>query len=75
MPLNKPNQILRRDLLDAASTLDDLAHDLFREAQVHGDAAVLAAAEKIVVLHKHIDALRSYADEVKAGEIVRQGTH
>lgn len=72
MPLNKPNQQLRSDLVDAASALDDLAHDLFREAQVHGDAAVLAAAEKIVVLHKHIDALRAYADEVRDGRIVRE---
>lgn len=71
MPLNKPNQQLRRDLLDAASALDDLAHDMFREAQDHGDAALLAAAGKIVVLHRHIDALRVYADEVQDGSIVR----
>jgi hypothetical protein len=71
MPLNKPNQQLRRDLLEAASALDDFAHDLFREAQAQGDAALLAAAAKIVVLHRHIDALRVYADEVQDGSIVR----
>jgi len=71
MALNKPNQQLRRGLLDAASALDDAAHDLFRESQARGDAALLAAAGKIVVLHKHIDALRAYADEVREGRIVR----
>jgi hypothetical protein len=71
MALNKPNQQLRRDLLDAASALDDAAHDMFREAQAQGDVALLAAAQKIIVIHKHIDALRGYADEVKAGSIVR----
>ena len=71
MALKKPNQQLRRGLLDAASALDDAAHDLFRESQARGDAALLAAAGKIVVLHKHIDALRAYADEVRDGRIVR----
>ena len=71
MPLKKRNQQLRRGLLDAASALDDAAHDLFRESQARGDAALLAAAGKIVVLHKHIDALRAYADEVRDGRIVR----
>jgi len=72
MALKKPNQQLRRGLLDAASALDDLAHDMFREAQVRGDVALLDAAAKIVVLHKHIDELRAYADEVKVGRIVRE---
>ncbi len=71
MALNKPNQQLRRDLKDAASALDDVAHDLFCDAQAQGDAALMVFMEKIVELHKHIDALRAYADEVKAGRIVR----
>ena len=72
MSLNKSNRLLRRGLLNAASAMDDAAHDLFRESQARGDAALLAAAEKIVVLHKHIDALRAYADEVRDGRIVRE---
>lgn len=71
MALNKPNQQLRRDLKGAASALDDVAHDLFCDAQTQGDVALMAFMEKIVVLHKHIDVLRAYADEVKAGRIVR----
>ncbi len=72
MSLNKPNRLLRRGLLDAASALDDAAHDLFRESQARGDAALLAATGRLVALHKHIDALRTYADEVRDGRIVRE---
>jgi hypothetical protein len=71
MALNKPNQQLRRDLLDAASTLDDVAHDLFCNVDAQGEAAFLAFMKRIVELHKHIDVLRAYTDEVKAGRIVR----
>lgn len=71
MALNKPNQQLRRDLKAAAAALDDVAHDLFREAQPHGDAELIEAMERITALHTQIDALRAYADEVKAGRIVR----
>jgi ketosteroid isomerase-like protein len=71
MALNKPNLQLRRDLKDAAAALDDVAHELFREARESGDAAVLAAGVKIAALHTHIDALIAYADEVRDGRIVR----
>lgn len=71
MALNKPNQQLRRDLKAAASALDDAAHEMFRDAQARGDAVLMAAMEKIVELHRHIDVLRAYADEVKVGRIVR----
>ena len=61
MSLNKSNRLLRCGLLDAASAMDDAAHEIFRESQARGDTALLVAAGKIVVLHKHIDALRAYA--------------
>ena len=71
MGLTKSNQELRRDLKDAASTLEDFTHELFRDAQPHGDAKLLASMERIAVLHRQIDRLRAYADEVKSGGIVR----
>jgi hypothetical protein len=72
MGLNKPNQQLRRDLKAAASALDYVAHELFCDVDTQGDAAFMAFMEKIVALHKHIDVLRAYADEVTAGRIVRR---
>lgn len=71
MPFIKPNQELRRDLIAAASALDDAAHDLFREAKSYGEPEFLAAMERIVKLHEHVDRLTVLADEVKAGRIVR----
>lgn len=71
MSLNKPNQQIRRNLKDAANTRDDLAHQIFKDVQQRGDKELMAAAEQIAGLHKHIDALRAYADEVKAGRIAR----
>jgi hypothetical protein len=71
MTLTKPNQQFRRDLKAAASVLEDAAQDLFREAKTCAEPELLVAIEKIGKLHEHVDALRAYADEVKAGLIVR----
>ena len=71
MPLTKPNQELHSDLKTAASALDDAAHDLFREAKSYGEPEFLAAMERIVKLHEHVDRLTVLADEVKAGQITR----
>lgn len=71
MALTKPNQQLRRDLKEAASALDDAAHDLFRSAKQCDEAGFLAVMEKIGKLHECIDKLASYADEVKSGQITR----
>ncbi|MNJ19068.1 hypothetical protein D3C77_133850 [compost metagenome] len=71
MPLTKPNQELRRDLKDAASALEDAARDLFREAKSYAEPEFVEAMEKIGKLHEHADALRTYAEEVKAGQIAR----
>ncbi|SEI17084.1 hypothetical protein [Pseudomonas asplenii] len=71
MALTKPNQQLRRDLKEAAAILDDAAQDLFREAKTYAEPEFLAAMERIEKLHGCIDKLAGYADEVKAGRIVR----
>lgn len=71
MGLTKPNQELRRDLNAAASTLDDLAHELYRAAQSSSDEVAIALLERIGRLHQQIDQLRAYADEVKVGRAVR----
>ena len=71
MPLTKPNQELRRDLKAAASALEDAAQDLFREAKTYAEPEFLAAMEKIGKLQEHVDRLRAYAEEVKAGRVTR----
>lgn len=71
MPLTKPNQQLRRDLKEAAALLEEAAHDLFRVAKRCDEAGFLAVMEKIAELHEQADKLAGYADEVKAGRIVR----
>jgi hypothetical protein len=71
MPLTKPNQQLRRDLKEAAAQFDDAAQDIFREAKTKAEPEFLAAMEKIGKLHECLDRLAGYADEVKAGRIVR----
>jgi len=71
MPLTKPNQELRRDLKAAASTLEDTAHDLFREAKTFAGPEFLAAMEKIGKLHEHVDRLMEYAEEVRVGRVSR----
>lgn len=71
MGLTKPNQELRRDLKDAASTLEDFTHELYRTAQSSSDEVAIALLERIGRLHQQIDQLRAYADEVKVGRVVR----
>lgn len=71
MGLTKINQDLRRDLKSAALALEDAAHDLFKMAKQYGDAELVATMEKIERLHVEADRLSGYADEVKAGRIVR----
>ncbi|MBX8534564.1 hypothetical protein K5D33_07475 [Pseudomonas cichorii] len=71
MELTKPHQKLHRDLKEAASTLEKSVCDVFREAQAGSDSELVGAMEKIKSLYKQIDQLRAYADEVKAGRVVR----
>ncbi|MNC49840.1 hypothetical protein D3C75_990490 [compost metagenome] len=71
MALTKPNQELRRDLKAAAFSLEEAALELFRLAKQRGDAELLEAMETIEKLHEQADRLTAYADEVKAGMVVR----
>lgn len=72
MALNKPNQELRRDLKAAAYSLEEAALEMFRLAKQRGDTELLEAMETIEKLHEQADRLTAYADEVKAGRIVRK---
>lgn len=74
MPLNKPNQELRRDLKGAAFALEEAALEMFRLAKQRGDTELLEAMETIEKLHERADRLTAYADEVKLGRIVRAKT-
>ncbi|VVO21999.1 hypothetical protein [Pseudomonas fluorescens] len=71
MSLTKPNQQLRRDLKAAAFALEEAALEMFRMERQRGNTELLEAMATIVKLHEQADRLRSYADEVKAGRIVR----
>jgi len=71
MALTKPNQELRRDLKAAAFSLEEAALEMFRLAKQRGDTELLEAMETIEKLHEQADRLTAYAEEVKAGRIVR----
>jgi len=71
MALTKPNQELRRDLKAAAFSLEEAALEMFRLAKQRGDAELLEAMQTIEKLHEQADRLTAYAEEVKAGRIVR----
>jgi hypothetical protein len=71
MSLTKPNQELRRDLKAAAFALEEAALEMFRIAKQRGDTELLEAMETIEKLHEQADRLTAFAEEVKAGRIVR----
>lgn len=75
MSLNKPAQDLKRDLQGIASDLKWSAVELMRIAErlsLAGNEADAQAVLKICgVLNDGEDRLAGYADEVKAGRIVR----
>lgn len=75
MPLTKPNQQLRRDLKEAAALLKWSGVDLMQIAERMSEAGLeddARALLKIAISYQETeDKLASYADEVKAGRIVR----
>ena len=75
MTQTKPNQDLRRDLQGIASDLKWSAVEMMRIAErlsLAGNEADAQAVLKICgVLHDGEDRLAGYADEVKAGRVVR----
>jgi hypothetical protein len=75
VPLTKSNQDLKRDLQGVASDLKWSAVDLMRIAERLSLAGNEADAQVVLkmctVLHADEDRLAGYADEMKAGQIVR----
>ncbi|WP_122302274.1 hypothetical protein [Pseudomonas amygdali] len=75
MGLAKPNQELARDLQDLASDFKWSAVELMRIAErlsfAGNEADAQAVLKMCTVFHAGEDKLAGYADEVKAGRIVR----
>ena len=75
MPLTKPNQDLKRDLQGIASDLKWSAVELMRIAERLSLAGNEADAQAVLrmcnVFHADEDRLAGYAEEVKAGRILR----
>lgn len=75
MPLTKPNQDLKRDLQGVASDLKWSAVELMRIAErlslAGNEADAQAVLRMCTVFHAGEDKLTGYADEVKAGGILR----
>ncbi|GAA0416745.1 hypothetical protein GCM10008969_44890 [Pseudomonas veronii subsp. inensis] len=75
MPLTKPNQQLRRDLKEAAALLKWSGVDLIQAAVRLSESGQEDEARellKIAASYQEVeDRLTGYADEVKAGRIVR----
>ena len=76
MPLNKPSQDLKRDLQGIASDLKwsvvELKRIAERLSQSGHEADAQAVLKMCTVFQAGEDRLVGYADEVKAGRIVRQ---
>ena len=79
MELNKPEQDLKRDLQGIASDLKWSAVELMRIAErlslARNEADAQAVLRMCTVLHADEDRLAGYADEVKAGDIIRSSNN
>lgn len=79
MTLDKPNQDLKRDLQGIASDLKWSAVELMRIAErlslARNEADAQAVLRMCTVLHADEDRLAGYADEVKAGDIIRSSNN
>ncbi|UVH51577.1 hypothetical protein P0D91_05670 [Pseudomonas sp. CBSPBW29] len=71
MSLTKPNQQLRSDLKAIAFNLEQSCADLGRLASRLSDADAIALMGLVGTLYEEADRLSGYADEVKAGQIIR----
>ena len=72
MPLTKPNQQLRRDLKAIALNLEQSCIDLGKLAEKLSDADAIVLMGLVGTLYEEADRLVGYADEVKAGIVVRK---
>lgn len=71
MSLTKPNQQLRGDLKAIALNLEQSCVDLGRLARRLSDADAIALMGLVGTLYEEADRLVGYAEEVKAGQIIR----
>ncbi|MFL1386605.1 hypothetical protein ACI77F_02915 [Pseudomonas tritici] len=71
MPFTKPSQQLRRDLKSIAFNLEQHCIDLGRLASRLSDEDAIAQIRIVGGLYEDVDKLAAYAEEVKAGRIVR----
>lgn len=71
MGLTRPNQELRRNLEKVSFNLEQTAIDVLKLAENAGSADALAILRLVNQLYEDADWLAAYADEVKAGRIVR----
>lgn len=71
MSLKKPNQQLRRDLKAIASNLEESCIDLGKLSEKLSDADAIALMGLVGTLYEEADRLVGYADEVKAGRVMR----
>ena len=75
MSITKPNQQLRRDLKEAAALLKWSGVDLMQAAVRLSESGQEDEAKELMILALSYqameDTLSGYADEVKAGSIVR----
>lgn len=75
MPLTKPNQQLRRDLKEASSLLKWSGVDLMQAAVKLSEAGHEEDASELIEIAARFqaveDLMAGYAEEVKAGRIVR----
>ena len=75
MPLTKPNQELRHDLKQAAALLKWSGVDLLQAARKLSEAGQETEAQDLlqiaVSFQETEDKLAAYAEEVKAGRIMR----
>ncbi|NWA24077.1 hypothetical protein HX866_04160 [Pseudomonas gingeri] len=71
MGLTKPNQQLQRDLKGIAFNLEQSCIDLGRLASRLNEPDTLELMRVVGALYGDADRLKVYADEVKAGRIVR----
>ncbi|MCU1750208.1 hypothetical protein [Pseudomonas sp. 6D_7.1_Bac1] len=71
MPFTKPNQELRRELKDVASSLEQAASEVLSLTKGCQGEEVTAVLKLIAKLYEDADRLAALADEVKAGKIVR----
>ncbi|MFK7699668.1 hypothetical protein [Pseudomonas caspiana] len=76
MPLTKPNRQLRRDLKEASALIKWSGIDLMKMAIRLSEAGFEADARALLMIIESFpdaeDKLVGYADEVKAGRIVRR---